>query len=221
MSFGLGVFGETDFDAFFLEEMLNAPQCLSSTSDGCVVVDCRPVGTNVPLRFLSAGQLSVRIGDGGLEVSPHPTTNFYQATIPGPFVSGAAAQVTASGRTIPPFTFTETIPRFADVMVDGCGRFFCDQPFSRDAGLTLRWDGGSDEVFVSVVEQVLSGRYVTCRFPASAGTGWVSPAALASLPNDSVIIAFGTQKVREVDVGPFRTTVFLEARTQLTRTLRP
>jgi hypothetical protein len=221
VTLGRGPFGDTEFDAVFIEEMLNAPECMTTAVDGCTVTDCRPVGNSLPVRFESAGAITVQVGDVGQTVVPHPTTSFYQATVRTPLTSGAVASVSAPGQTVPGFSVSETVPEFADVLLDGCGRFNCDNAPSKDAGLTLRWDGGTDLVFVSVAEAVLSGRFVTCQFPASAGIGRVTPAALSAVPAGPVIIGFGTRKLRTLDIGPFPTTVFLQDWRQLSPSLVP
>lgn len=195
-----GFTGTAQLEAFFIEEPLTTPECSRFLVAGCSVSDCRFDGGFTTL-FANAGVLSVVIRDAGVDAQPL-RNNFYQVSTGLPFESGALARVEGSGGVVPPFLVEQPLPQVLDFEEGGCGSFGCD-PISRDAGLTVSWDGGPDEVVVSLTEQRLSGVSVSCRFPGTARTGRLGPAVLGLLEFDNVMVDIGSEQRLLTDAGVF------------------
>lgn len=213
-----GLTGTAQLEAFFVEEPLSTPECSQFLVAGCTVSDCRFDGGFTTL-FANAGTLTVVIRDAGVDAQPL-RNNFYQLNTGLPFVPGALARVEGSGGVVPPFLVEQPLPQVLDIEEGGCGTFGCD-PISRDAGLTLSWDGGADQVFVSLTEQRLSGVSVSCRFPGSARTGRLGPSVLGLLEFDNVMVDVGTEQRLLTDAGVFPLEVVFKSSRPHPRTVLP
>jgi hypothetical protein len=207
--------------ASFFDIPAGLSTCTEVVVGTCTVTDCSAlIDAGVPPNGVqvSAGSLTFTgLADGGVTLSPGLGGTYSQTFTGAVFVEGMPLGVSATGAEVPAFAAQVVAPARARVTAPQCPQGTCPET-SKSVGFAVSWTGGSGDVAVKVIS---SGVRVECLYSASAGSGAVPPAALATLPAGMALLYVSTQSRVTVQAGAFPVKVSAEESTILSLPLVP
>jgi len=188
--FGQGTF----FGSFYANAQQATGGCQQTSSGACTVSSCAAVG---PQTLASAGTLTLTVNGSSVATStPNVQGGGYYMTSPLVFAPGDVLGVSGSGADVPAFA-TRTITAPSKIAVA------TPSVISTSQDLTLTWTGGESDakVIIGIARGAFNGSTsVSCTFDATAGTGTVPKAQLASMQSGVL--------TGNLTVGQQRTTTF-------------
>jgi len=161
--------------------------CTVTHSGTCTLTRCPPAGdagTAPVTQAPDAGTLTIKGGARTVTLSPDANGAYGNDVdnMNALYAGGETLTISASGGSAPAFSGTLTAPAKAQVLSPTMPAAGASLPIARASGFPLSWSGGSNgEVTVGVYAQG-GGAWVTCSFPASAGSGSVPSSLLSQLP---------------------------------------
>ena len=188
------------YGVFYASAQAANGSCEQTTSGACVTYTCPSVS---PQMGSSAGTLTLSINGMAIaKATPNAPDDTYFASVLA-FSPGDVLGVSGSGADV---------PAFAMQTVKSPGKVTTNVPTAIDTSqdFTLAWSGGEPDatVIVGIARGVPNGSAgVSCTFDATAGTGTIPKALLATIqsgaPNGDVIV--GQQRKTTFASGAFVT----------------